>query len=69
MSGKKNRGGRADGPSTPQAGSGKGKSEQDTPTRVQQMLTRGTRCVEVFRQPRPPGVLQKERDDAQVEAR
>lgn len=38
MSGKKNRGGRAGGPSTPQAGRGKG--EQDTPSQVQRMLTR-----------------------------
>ena len=41
MSGKKNRGGRAGGPSTPQAGNGKGKKdEQDTPSRVQRMMTR-----------------------------
>nr|WP_158502414.1 DUF2381 family protein [Vitiosangium sp. GDMCC 1.1324] len=31
--------------------------------------SRGTRRVEVFRQPRPPEVLKKERDDAQAEAR
>ncbi|WNG34270.1 DUF2381 family protein [Archangium violaceum] len=31
--------------------------------------TRGTRRVEVFRQPRPPDVLKKERDEAQAEAR
>jgi len=30
---------------------------------------RGTRRVEVFRQPRPPDVLKKERDEAQAEAR
>ncbi|WP_309893874.1 DUF2381 family protein [Archangium sp.] len=30
---------------------------------------RGTRRVEVFRQPRPPEVLKKERDEAQAEAR
>lgn len=39
MSGKKNRGGRAGGPSTPPAGHGKGKNEQDTPSRVQRMMT------------------------------
>ncbi|QRK10582.1 transposase family protein [Archangium violaceum] len=39
MSGKKNRGGRAGGPSTPQAGNGKGKKdEQETPSRVQRMM-------------------------------
>ncbi|MCY1081795.1 DUF2381 family protein [Archangium lansingense] len=31
--------------------------------------SRGTRRVEVFRQPRPPDVLKKERDEAQAEAR
>ncbi|OJH34980.1 hypothetical protein BON30_41095 [Cystobacter ferrugineus] len=31
--------------------------------------SRGTRRVEVFRQPRPPEVLKKERDEAQAEAR
>ncbi|MFY0577570.1 hypothetical protein ACN28S_27525 [Cystobacter fuscus] len=30
---------------------------------------KGTRKVEVFRQPRPPDVLKKERDEAQAEAR
>ncbi|WNG54668.1 DUF2381 family protein [Archangium gephyra] len=30
---------------------------------------KGTRRVEVFRQPRPPDVLKKERDEAQAEAR
>ena len=42
MSGKKNRGGRAGGPSTPQAGSGKRKRKrkQDTPSHVQRMVTR-----------------------------
>jgi uncharacterized protein (TIGR02268 family) len=30
---------------------------------------KGTRRVEVFRQPRPPEVLEKERDEAQAEAR
>jgi hypothetical protein len=30
---------------------------------------KGTRRVEVFRQPRPPDVLKRERDEAQVEAR
>ena len=39
MRGKKNRGGRAGGPSTPHAGSGKGKNEQDTPSHVQRMMT------------------------------
>ena len=40
MRGKKNRGGRAGGPSTPHAGNGKGKNEQDgTPSRVQRMMT------------------------------
>ncbi|QRK07355.1 ISAs1 family transposase [Archangium violaceum] len=39
MSGKKNRGGRTGGPSTPQAGNGKGKKdEQETPSRVQRMM-------------------------------
>jgi len=31
--------------------------------------SRGTRRVEVFRQPRPPDVFKKERDEAQAEAR
>jgi uncharacterized protein (TIGR02268 family) len=31
--------------------------------------SRGTRRVEVFRQPRPPDVLKRERDEAQAEAR
>ncbi|OJH33709.1 DUF2381 family protein [Cystobacter ferrugineus] len=31
--------------------------------------SRGTRRVEVFRQPRPPDVCEKERDEAQAEAR
>ena len=31
--------------------------------------SKGTRRVEVFRQPRPPDVLKKERDEAQAEAR
>jgi len=31
--------------------------------------SKGTRRVEVFRQPRPPEVLKKERDEAQAEAR
>ncbi|WP_232537855.1 DUF2381 family protein [Cystobacter fuscus] len=31
--------------------------------------SRGTRRVEVFRQPRPPDMLKKERDEAQAEAR
>ncbi|OJH33480.1 DUF2381 family protein [Cystobacter ferrugineus] len=31
--------------------------------------SKGTRRVEVFRQPRPPDVLRKERDEAQAEAR
>jgi uncharacterized protein (TIGR02268 family) len=31
--------------------------------------SRGTRRVEVFRQPRPPDVIKKERDEAQAEAR
>jgi len=39
MRGKKNRGGRAGGPSTPQAGSGKEKTEQDPPSHVQRMMT------------------------------
>lgn len=39
MNGEKNRGGRAGGPSTPQAGSGKGKSEQSTPGHVKRMMT------------------------------
>jgi hypothetical protein len=40
VSGEKNRGGRAGGPSTPLERRGKGKSEQDTPSHVQRMLTR-----------------------------
>jgi len=39
MNGEKNRDGRAGGPSTPQAGREKGKNEQDTPSRVQRMMT------------------------------
>lgn len=35
----KNRGGRAGGPSTPHGESGKGRNEQDTPSRVQGMMT------------------------------
>lgn len=35
----KNRGGRAGGPSTPHGESGKGRNEQDTPSRVQRMMT------------------------------
>ncbi len=40
MKREKNRGGRAGGPSTPRAGRGKGKDEQNTPSRVQRMMTR-----------------------------
>ncbi|QRK04921.1 ISAs1 family transposase [Archangium violaceum] len=39
MSREKNRGGRAGGPSTPHGERGKGKNEQDTPSRVQRMMT------------------------------
>jgi hypothetical protein len=39
MNGKKNRGGRTGGPSTPHARRGKGKDEQDTLSHVQRMMT------------------------------